>query len=196
MGGNRGHGQRVAADLGEPGASPFPPLPPERSGRHDVGNGLDLPPGWKVVVPVAPASKMPGPNAELEPSGSPESPSPLPAEVASVGTPDELSSPRRFRHLHRGGRRDDPGQSPAPAGLTEGSRTLAVGRQYVFGTRSPPATLSLANNQALGTGALTPPGGSEGHPWSSWATRILARHHNQRRSTGPRQRKHQRVHGG
>jgi hypothetical protein len=96
----------VAADLGEPGASPFPRLPPERSGRHDVGNGLDLPPGWKVVVPVAPASKMPEPNAEPEPSGSPESPAPLPAEVASVGTPDELSSPRRFRHLHRGGRRD------------------------------------------------------------------------------------------
>jgi hypothetical protein len=39
----------------------------------------------------------------------------LPPEVASVGSSDELSSPPRFRHWHRGGRRDHPGQSPAPA---------------------------------------------------------------------------------
>jgi hypothetical protein len=43
LGSNGGHGQRVAADLGEPGASPFPRLPPERSGRRDnVGNRLGL----------------------------------------------------------------------------------------------------------------------------------------------------------
>jgi hypothetical protein len=99
-------------------------------------------PRLEVVVPVAPGSKMPDAEGQshLPPEVSRAASTAAPGRRL-VGTPDELSSPRRFRHWDLGRPPRPPWTITGTGGLTDGSRTLAVGRQYVFGgtTRSPPS---------------------------------------------------------
>ncbi|HKN11426.1 MAG TPA: hypothetical protein VJ376_18385 [Pseudomonadota bacterium] len=143
----------------------------------------------------------------------------LPGRIRERLSPEQRVHGRLRRHpwrqqlqpnhrLARGRRQRDAWSATFSGSGIGGLPKIGAGaRTYSGGTTLAVGTLRLANNQALGTGALTTTGAlelkrprgrsrrSEGTPWRARTiTPVYRRHHDQRRRTRPRQRRYQRVH--